>query len=98
MYLWRRSGWLWQAVAMGERREWRRRSGGVVVVVVVVVVSLAEGYGVELVEEVVRDWSWRGGSLGSLKCGGEVVEGEDVGGHHGHKQHQVQTHGETHRT
>jgi hypothetical protein len=55
-------------------------------------------YGVELVEEVVRDWSWRGGSLGSLKCGGEVVEGEDVGGHHGHKQHQVQTHGETHRT
>jgi hypothetical protein len=31
--LWRRSWWLWQAVAMGERWEWRRRSDGVVVVV-----------------------------------------------------------------
>lgn len=40
-------------------------------------------YGVELVEEVVRDWCvlrWLGGF--GLDGGGEVVEGEDVGGHH----------------
>lgn len=39
-------------------------------------------YGVELVEEVVRDWllSW---GLGRLKSGGKMVEGKDVGGHHG---------------
>jgi len=46
--------------------------------------EMADGgaYGVELVEEVVRDWllSW---GLGRLKSGGKMVEGEDVGGHHG---------------
>ena len=38
----------------------------------------------ELVEELVGDWwGWFGG-VGGLECGGEVVEGEDVGGNHGH--------------
>jgi hypothetical protein len=55
-------------------------------------------YGLELVEEVVRDWRWRRGSLGCLKRGREVVKGEDVGGHHGYEKQQVQTHCETHRT
>ena len=48
--------------------------------------EVADGgaYGVELVEELVGDWwGWFGG-FGGLEGGGEVVEGEDVGGNHGH--------------
>lgn len=40
-------------------------------------------YGVELVEEVVWDRGRRRGGFG-LDGGGEVVEGEDVGGYHGY--------------
>jgi len=41
-------------------------------------------YGVKLVEELVGDrWGWFRG-FGGLEGGGEVVEGEDVGGHHGY--------------
>jgi hypothetical protein len=46
----------------------------------------------------VRDWCRRRGSLGCLKRGEEVVEGEHVGGHHGYEEQQVQICGETHRT
>ncbi|KAE8100220.1 hypothetical protein FH972_018144 [Carpinus fangiana] len=85
MYLWRRSGWLWQAVAMGERWECRRRSDGVVAVVVL-------GTGARILDRIIFSvvdaarkllWCRRRGSPGCLERGGEVVEGEDGGGHHG---------------
>lgn len=38
-------------------------------------------YGVELAEEVVGHRRWGGGF--GLESGGEVVQREDVGGHHG---------------
>lgn len=54
-------------------------------------------YGLELVKKVVRHWAFeRCGLFGALDGGGEVVERENVGGHHGHQEKQVQTHSETH--
>lgn len=54
--------------------------------------------GAELAEEVVRDGAvgWARGSDG-LEIGGEVVEGEEVGGDHSHEEEEIQAHGETHR-
>lgn len=44
-------------------------------------------YGLELVKKVVRDWAFeRCGLFGALDGGGEVVERENVGGHHGHQE------------
>lgn len=55
-------------------------------------------YGTELAEEVVRDGAVSvAGRCGGLEVGGEVVEGEDVRGDHGHEEEEVQAHGETHR-
>lgn len=46
-------------------------------------------YGFELVEKVVRDRYWSGGLLGGLNRGGDMVEGEDIGGHHGQEKQHV---------
>ncbi|KAF5472454.1 hypothetical protein F2P56_009172 [Juglans regia] len=53
-------------------------------------------YGVELVEKSVRDRRWSRGLPRGLNCGGEMVEGEDVGGHHGYEKQQIQIHCEPH--
>jgi hypothetical protein len=47
--------------------------------------EVADGgaYGVELVEKVVRYWLLIRWGLGRLNAGGKMVEGKDVGGHHG---------------
>lgn len=55
-------------------------------------------YGLKLAEEVI--WNWRvkrGGGFSGNDGGGEVVEGEDIGGNHGYQKEEIQTHRETHR-
>ena len=53
-------------------------------------------YGVELVEQVVRDRRrcWGGCWIGGWKRGGR--EREDIGGYHGQEEKHVETHCETH--
>jgi len=46
-------------------------------------VAAGGAYGVELVEKVVRYWLLIRWGLGRLNAGGKMVEGKDVGGHHG---------------
>lgn len=55
-------------------------------------------YGLELAREVVGDLGVGGlvMVLLVLDVGGEMVERENVGGHHGHKKKKVQTHCEAH--
>ncbi|PON74046.1 hypothetical protein TorRG33x02_248230 [Trema orientale] len=84
---------------IGRNRGGGGSGNGVVRRVVLVAREVVDGgaYGLELVNEVVRDVvRSRGFGVLLLNAGREVVERENVGGHHSHQEEEVQTHCETH--